>query len=156
MSVKQINKKNDSIDIKIIELMVSGRNNKQISSQLSMPLSTIQRRVRALLVSGIITPRVQLNYEKLGFKTGLLHIYLQNGNIDQIAEKVYEIDGITSFEIHIGNSDILANVAYKVGKELLNIIAAIKKLAGVERIVWSERIYQSSSKEIRLEQNLLN
>jgi Lrp/AsnC family transcriptional regulator, regulator for asnA, asnC and gidA len=156
MSVKQINKKNDSIDIKIIELMVSGRNNKQISSQLSMPLSTIQRRVRALLVSGIITPRVQLNYEKLGFKTGLLHIYLQNGNIDQIAEKVYEIDGITSFEIHIGNSDILANVAYKVGKELLNIIAAIKKLEGVERIVWSERIYQSSSKEIRLEQNLLN
>jgi Lrp/AsnC family transcriptional regulator, regulator for asnA, asnC and gidA len=156
MSVKQINKKNDSIDIKIIELMVSGRNNKQISSQLSMPLSTIQRRVRALLVSGIITPRVQLNYEKLGFKTGLLHIYLQNGNIDQIAEKVYEIDRITSFEIHIGNSDILANVAYKVGKELLNIIAAIKKLEGVERIVWSERIYQSSSKEIRLEQNLLN
>ena len=77
--MKQIDKKNDNIDIKIIELMVDGRNNKQISSQLSMPLSTIQRRVRALLVSGIITPRVHLNYEKLGFKSGLLHIYLKNG-----------------------------------------------------------------------------
>ena len=54
--MKKIDKKNDSIDIKIIELMVDGRNNKQISSQLSMPLSTIQRRVRALLVSGIIIP----------------------------------------------------------------------------------------------------
>jgi Lrp/AsnC family transcriptional regulator, regulator for asnA, asnC and gidA len=154
--VKKIDKKNDSIDIKIIELMVDGRNNKQISSQLSIPLSTIQRRVRALLVSGIITPRVYLDYEKLGFKTGLLHIYLKDGEIDEIAKKVYEVDGITSFEIHIGNSDILANVVYKEGKELLNIIAAIKKLEGVERIVWSERIYQSPSKETRMEQNLLN
>ncbi len=154
--MKKIDKKNDSIDIKIIELMVDGRNNKQISSQLSIPLSTIQRRVRALLVSGIIIPRVHLDYEKLGFKTGLLHIYLKNGEIDEIAKKVYEVDGITSFEIHIGNSDILANVVYKEGKELLNIIAAIKKLEGVERIVWSERVYQSPSKETRMEQNLLN
>ena len=154
--MKQIDKKNDSIDIKIIELMVNGRNNKQISSQLSVPLSTIQRRVRALLVSGIITHRVHLNYEKLGFKSGLLHIYLKNGNIDETAKKVYEVDGITSFEIHIGNSDILANVVYKEGKELLNIITTIKKLEGVERIVWSERIYQSPSKETRVEQNLLN
>ncbi len=59
--------------------MVNGRNNKEISSQLSIPLSTIQRRVRTLLTKGIVTPRVQLNYEKLGFKTGLLHIYLKNG-----------------------------------------------------------------------------
>ena len=48
-------------------------------------------------------------------------------DIDETAKKVYEVDGITSFEIHIGNSDILANVVYKEGKELLNIIAAIKK-----------------------------
>ena len=136
--------------------MVNGRNNKQISSQLSIPLSTIQRRVRILLTKEIITPRVQLNYEKLGLKTGLLHIYLKSGDIDQIAKKVYEIDGITSFEIHIGNSDILANVVYKEGKKLLNIITTIKKIEGVERIVWSERIYQSPSKEIVVGQNILN
>ena len=154
--MKQIDKKNDSIDMKIIELMVDGQNNKQISSQLSIPLSTIQRRVRTLLTKEIITPSVKLNYEKLGFKTGLLHIYLKNGDIDETAKKVYELDGITSFEIHIGNSDILANIVYKEGKELLNIITAIKKLESVERIVWSERIYQSPSKETRLEQNLFN
>jgi Lrp/AsnC family transcriptional regulator, regulator for asnA, asnC and gidA len=136
--------------------MVNGRNNKQISSQLSIPLSTIQRRVRTLLTKEIITPRVQLNYEKLGLKTGLLHIYLKNGDIDQTAKKVYEIDGITSFEIHIGNSDILANVVYKEGKKLLNIITTIKKIEAVERIVWSERIYQSPSKEIVVGQNILN
>ena len=136
--------------------MVNGRNNKQISSQLSIPLSTIQRRVRILLTKEIITPRVQLNYEKLGLKTGLLHIYLKSGDIDQIAKKVYETDGSTSFEIHIGNSDILANVVYKEGKELLNIITTIKKIEAVERIVWSERIYQSPSKEIVVGQNILN
>jgi hypothetical protein len=114
------------------------------------------RRVRTLLTKEIITPRIQLNYEKLGLKTGLLHIYLKSGDIDQIAKKVYEIDGITSFEIHIGNSDILANVVYKEGKKLLNIITTIKKIEGVERIVWSERIYQSPSKEIVVGQNILN
>ena len=85
-----------------------------------------------------------------------MHIYLKNGDIEKTAKKVYDLDGITSFEIHIGNSDILANVVYKEGKELLDIIIAIKKFAEVERIVWSERIYQSPSKEIRVEQNLLN
>ena len=55
-----------------------------------------------------------------------------------------------------GNSDILANVVYKEGKELLDIIIAIKKLAEVERIVWSERIYSSPLKKIRVEPNLLN
>jgi Lrp/AsnC family transcriptional regulator, regulator for asnA, asnC and gidA len=136
--------------------MVNGRNNKEISLQLSIPLSTIQRRVRTLLTKGIVTPSVQLNYEKLGFKTGLLHIYLESGDIEKIAKKVYDLDGITSYEIHIGNSDILANVVYKEGKELLDIIIAIKKFSEVERIVWSERIYRSPSKEIQVEQKLLN
>ena len=55
-----------------------------------------------MLTKGIVTPRVQLNYEKLGFKTGLLHIYLKNGDIEKTAKKVYNLHGITSFEIHIG------------------------------------------------------
>jgi hypothetical protein len=32
------------------------------------------------------------------------------------------------------------------GKELLNLIATIKKMQGVDRTVWSERVYQSPPK----------
>lgn len=72
---------------------------------------------------------------------------MDNGNIDEIAKKVYDLDGITRIEIHLGDSDILGHVIYKDGKELLNIIAAIKEMDGIEKIIWSERIYQSPSKE---------
>jgi len=72
----------DEIDVKIIDLMILNKTNKQISSQLSLPLSTIQRRTRILLTSGLVKSQVQINYHKFGFKTGLLHIYLKNGNIE--------------------------------------------------------------------------
>ena len=146
----------DEIDVKIIDLMILNKTNKQISSQLSLPLSTIQRRTRILLTSGLVKSQVQINYHKFGFKTGLLHIYLKNGNIEEMAKTIYELDGITSVEIHIGNSDILGNVIYKDSNDLLNLIATIKNMNGVERIVWSERVYQSPSKVYEKVKSLLN
>jgi len=74
---------------------------------------------------------------------------LRDGIISEIANKVFELDGITFVEIHIGNSHILGNVIYKDGKRLLNIISAIKKIQGVEQVVWSERIYLSPLKEYK-------
>ena len=154
ISSKLFHKKLDNIDAKIIQLMLHGKNNKEISKQLSIPLSTIQRRARHLIASGIMDMRVELNYEKLGYKTGLLHIYLDNGNIDKMAKRINELEGVTFIEIHIGNSDILANVVYKDGKKLLSLISEIKNFEGVERIVWSERVYKSSHKDIDVSDDL--
>ncbi|MDF0681123.1 MAG: Lrp/AsnC family transcriptional regulator [Candidatus Nitrosocosmicus sp.] len=141
-----MNKTIDKIDAKILGLMVLGMTNKQISHNLDLPLSTIQRRTRILLAGGIVTSQVQINYHKFGFKTGLLHIYLKDGNIQEISKNIYDLDGITSVEIHIGNSDILGNVVYKDSNDLLTLITSIKGMNGVERIVWSERVYQTPSK----------
>jgi DNA-binding Lrp family transcriptional regulator len=134
--------------------MINGKSNKEISQYLSIPLSTIQRRTRHLFESGIIIPRVELDYEKLGYKTGLLHIYLKNGNINAIAKRINELEGVTSIEIHIGNSDILTNVVYKDGKKLLLLVSEIKNFDGVERIVWSERVYRSPHKDIDVDLDL--
>ena len=142
----KLNKNIDEIDVKIIDLMILNKTNKQISSQLNLPLSTIQRRTRILLTSGLVKSQVQINYHKFGFKTGLLHVYLKNGNIEEMAKSIYKLDGITSVEIHIGNSDILGNVIYKDSGDLLNLVTTIKNMNEVERIVWSERVYQSPSK----------
>lgn len=128
--------------------MINGKSNKEISQYLSIPLSTIQRRTRHLFESGIIISRVELDYVKLGYKTGLLHIYLKNGNINAIAKRINELEGVTSIEIHIGNSDILTNIIYKDGKKLLLLVSEIKNFDGVERIVWSERVYRSPHKDI--------
>lgn len=136
----------DQSDIKIINLMVLDKTNKEISQELEIPLSTVQRRVRNLITAGYIISDIQVNYEKMGFKSGLLHIYLKNGDIEEMVKKVNSLDQITSVEVHIGNSDILGHVVYKEGKDLLNLITTIKKIETVERVVWSERVYQSPSK----------
>ena len=46
----------------------------------------------------------------------LLHIYLWDSDINKTSEKISEIEGIESVEIHIGNSDIIAYVVFKHSK----------------------------------------
>ena len=146
ISKNKFNKKIDESDIKIIDLMVLNKTNKEISKDLGIPLSTVQRRVRDLTSADFVSTNTQINYQKFGFKTGLIHVYLRDGNIEELAKKINNLDPILYVEIHIGNSDILGHVVYKEGNELLNLISAIKKMQGVERTVWSERIYQSPLK----------
>lgn len=153
ISKTKLDKNIDKTDIKIIELMVSNKNNKEISKTLKIPLSTVQRRVRDLISAGYIISKLEINHKKFGFKTGLVHVYLKDGHIEELAKKIHNLDHITYVEIHIGNSDILGQVIYKEGIELLNLISAIKKMEGVDKIVWSERIDQSPSKGI---ENMIN
>ena len=156
VSKNRIDKNIDEIDIRIIDLMILDKNNKEISQDLKIPLSTIQRRVRNLISVGYVTFKTQINYQKFGFKTGLLHIYLRNGNIEETAKKIHSLQNVTTVEIHIGNSDILGHVVYRDSRALLNLISEVKKLDNVERIVWSERIFQSTSKENNDIINILN
>jgi len=66
----------DNTDLKIVSLMVTGNENKQMSSKLKIPLSTIQLRVRNILLSGTVQVKVFPNFKRLGIKKGLLHVYL--------------------------------------------------------------------------------
>lgn len=143
--------KTDEIDIKILGLLLIGKNNKEISTEIGIPLSTIQRRVRRLIFSGIIETQTRLNYKILGYRSGLLHIYLKNGDAQGISQIILKIKNVTSVEIHVGNSDILGHIIYKESEDLLNIISQIKKMESVERVLWSERVYQSPPKNLELD-----
>jgi len=130
----------DEIDSKIIGLMASNRSNTEISRILKIPLSTVQRRTRRLLESGIIFTRCVIDYKRFGFKVGLLHIYMKNGDSSQVAEKIAHIEGILSVSLHIGNSDIVAGYAVRNSGGLLELMAKIKGLSDVNKIVWSEEV----------------
>lgn len=132
----------DKTDLRVLDLLIQNITNKNIASTLKIPLSTIQRRVRNLIEKGFVVSKTHIDFTRFGFKSGSIHIYLSDGNIDTILNKVSKLKGVVLLEVHIGNSDIIAGVIYKEGKELLNLITSIKKMVGVERIVWSERIYE--------------
>jgi DNA-binding Lrp family transcriptional regulator len=131
----------DSVDYKIIALLVTGNDNKQISSKLHIPLSTIQRRTREILLNGIIHIRVEPNFRKLGIKKGLLHVYLTNGDIKEIVTKVSKMDGILSSSVHVGNSDVVGEFVYEDSEQLVDTISNLKHLDGVRRVLWSEEVY---------------
>lgn len=145
----------DRIDNEIIGLLLSGKNNKEISTKIRIPLSTVQRRVRNLIAKELVTFNSGINYHKFGFKTGMLHIYLEDGDFETLANRLKELEGITSVEVHIGNSDLIANVVYKHSIELLELIAKVKSFEKIEKIVWSEMIYEVSSRKVPVVLNLL-
>ena len=140
----------DESDIQIIKLLIKGNNNKEISSNLHIPLSTVQRRTKRILKQELVITTTHLNRCKFGYRTGLIHVYCSDKNIQQTAKKMLEFAGVTSVEIHIGNSDILADFAYKESKELFDVILKIKQNSGIERVIWSERISRSTEKDYDL------
>jgi len=144
----------DKLDTQIIELLISGRDNKYISSKTSIPLSTVQRRVRKLFEKELLNTRIELNYEKLGYKRGFLHVYLFDGDVNRIGEKVAGKPGILSVAVHIGNSDLVALFIYKNSRQLLEIISDTKTIEGVNRVLWSEEVFFIPVKEGKF--NILN
>ncbi|HJT86018.1 MAG TPA: Lrp/AsnC family transcriptional regulator [Nitrososphaeraceae archaeon] len=135
----------DDIDFRIVSLMVLGKDNKEISFTLKIPLSTIQRRTRRILQSGMVKVEYQPNFKLLGIAKGMLHTYLRNGKLRTTAEKISEMEGILSCSIHVGNSDIVSEFVYEDSEDLVDIIAEIKELEGVDRVLWSEEIFKLTS-----------
>jgi Lrp/AsnC family transcriptional regulator for asnA, asnC and gidA len=131
----------DDIDIKIIELLTFGHSNKQVSDKLGVPLSTIQRRTRKLGEKELIVTRTEPNYEKLGFKRGLIHVYLSKGEIDSVGLKLSKMGGIISASVHVGNSDLVGFFIYRTTKQLLKMTTDVKQIPGVEKVMWSEEVY---------------
>lgn len=131
----------DETDSKIIKLLILKKTNKEISRGLDIPLSTVQRRTRNILQSGIVTVKILPDYKQMGFKKGLLHIYLNNGHIRQAALKFSEMPGILSSSIHVGNSDIVCDFIYTNNEQLIDTISNLKLLHEVKNVSWSEQVY---------------
>lgn len=131
----------DKIDYKIISLLIPGFENKEISKQLGIPLSTVQRRTRNIIRNGTVEKRIQPNFKRIGVKKGLLHIFTKSGDIKESAQEISELDGILSSSVHVGNSDVVAEFFYEDSEQLIDTIIRIKLLENVERVLWSEEVF---------------
>jgi Lrp/AsnC family transcriptional regulator for asnA, asnC and gidA len=131
----------DDIDMKIIELLTFGQSSKQISDKLEVPLSTIHRRKRKLGERELIVTRTEPNYEKLGFKRGLIHLYINKGEIDNVGFKLSKMSGIISASVHVGNSDLVGFFIYRNTRQLLKMTTDVKRIPGVDKVMWSEEVY---------------
>jgi len=131
----------NKIDYKIISLLIPGFENKQISRELGIPLSTVQRRTRNIIRNGLVEVRVQPNFRKIGVKKGLLHVYIKSGEIKESAEEISKLDGVLNSSVHVGNSDVVAEFVYEDSEQLIDTIIKIKRFENVERVLWSEEVF---------------
>jgi DNA-binding Lrp family transcriptional regulator len=97
MIVDAINKPSiirlDELDMEIVALLVSGKDNKQIANEVKVPLSTIQRRTRRLFEKNIVKSRIEPNYRQLGYNKGVVHLYINNVDTMAVSQKLAEIPG---------------------------------------------------------------
>lgn len=134
------------LDKRLLELMLEGFSNSEIARKTARPLSTIQRRTTNLLRSGLIRQKYELDYSKMGYRTGYMHVYVDDGDVRQIAEKVHEVADVESVSIHVGNSDIVAKYVCKASSDLMTLQSSLKHIGGVEKVVWSEEVLLLPSK----------
>lgn len=132
----------DKTDYKIISLLIAGLENKEISKELGIPLSTVQRRTRNIIRKGLVEIRIQPNFGKIGVKRGLLHLYIKNGDIKQTAKEISNHDGILSSSVHVGNCDVIAELVYQDSEQLIDTITKIRRLENVEKLLWSEEVFR--------------
>ena len=134
----------DDLDLQILGLLSTGTENKLISNKLGIPLSTTQRRTRKLFEKDLISSKFELNYKKLGLRKGLIHIYLSNGSIDKIGQEIANKKGITNVSVHIGNSDLVCTYICQSSKDLICMLSDTRAIEGVDRVGWSEEVYNIS------------
>jgi len=130
----------DQTDITLMSMMIRGLQNQDMADKLKMPVSTVQRRTRRLLESGVIKSEVVIDFKMLGLKKGLLHVYLLDGKLKEMSYAISELEGIVESSIHMGNSDIVAEFIYENDIELMNIYTKIKDMSSTDHILWSSEV----------------
>ena len=111
----------------------------ELASELQLPRTTVQERIKRLVQSGIIKRfTLQLDYSKVGkpVTAFILVSFLAGSGVSQreAAEKIAEIDDV--FEVHVisGDWDIIAKARgesiQSIGELVLDRIRNVK---GVER-----------------------
>jgi DNA-binding Lrp family transcriptional regulator len=138
----------DNLDQKLLELLMKGYENKKIATEVKTPLSTIQRRIKKIYVNQYINRKNELNYNKLGFRKGYLHISLKGDNSYKVAQKLAGIKNIISVSQVTGGFDIMGVCIFKDNNDLFNLLEKIKTIERVDKVTWVEEV-----RNLQLEEN---
>lgn len=132
----------DEFDAKLLSLLTSQESysSKELAAKLDKPLSTVQRRIRILFENGYIKKRYEVDYLKLGWRKGVLNIYLKDGDPQSVAKKVLEISGVIQVSVPLGDADLSASVVYKTNEDALRLIRQVKRLPEVQSVTWTEEV----------------
>ena len=113
----------------------------ELSQQLGIPLSTVQRR-RKRLEETYLIKTYSLDPLKFGFRRVDLLIYTQGGVTMDVGKAMLKRDEVVYAARTIGEHtiDLRIEVYVKDNSVLLNLLEDVKAMKGVRDVVWTEVI----------------
>ncbi|MFI5421818.1 MAG: Lrp/AsnC family transcriptional regulator [Nitrososphaerales archaeon] len=111
----------------------------EISEQLGIPISTVQRR-RKRLETEYLVKHYSLDPMKFGWRKIDLLIYTEGGGTIEIGKELLRREEVTYAARTIGEHtiDLRIEVFVKDNGALLNLLEDVKAMKGVRDVVWTE------------------
>jgi DNA-binding Lrp family transcriptional regulator len=130
------------LDRKMLRLLLNSEGSiptHELSEQLGIPLSTVQRR-RKRLESEYLIKHYSLDPMKFGYRKIDLLIYTEGGGTIEIGKELLKREEVTYAARTIGEHtiDLRVEVFVKDNGILLNLLEDVKAMKGVRDVVWTE------------------
>ena len=130
------------LDRKMLRLLLDSEGHistHELSKQLEIPLSTVQRR-RKRLESEYLIKHYSLDPMKFGYRKIDLLIYTEGGGTLSIGKELLKREEVTYAARTIGEHtiDLRIEVFVKDNGILLNLLEDVKAMRGVRDVVWTE------------------
>jgi translation elongation factor EF-1beta len=142
----------DSLDIHIINELLSNADisSSEIASKISMPLSTIQRRRRALESTPMVEHQYTLDPISFGLRQIEFWVLVEKGKADIVARRIFEQhDNILSVCKQMNSISDLGVVAYVTSSEhLYNTLEGIKSIPFVDDIEFAEIVKVMHTRQV--------
>jgi len=130
------------IDTKMLRLLLESEGHiptHELSQQLEIPLSTVQRR-RKRVEETYLIKTYSLDPMKFGYRRIDLLIYTEGGETMNIGKELLKREEVTSAFRTIGEHtiDLRVEVFVKDNGILLDLMEEVKAMKGVRDVIWTE------------------
>jgi hypothetical protein len=143
----------DSLDPKLVELL-RRYEHKKLDVQAKTPLSVIHQRITKVFENQYIRTKKEMDYSKLGFRKGYLHISIKRTTSRQVSQRLSDIAGIIGILEVLGSYDILCACIYIDSANLFSLIEKIKEIEGVAKVDYTEEVNSFEIQEKNLFEGL--
>lgn len=132
-----------SIDKKILKALLESKGNPssiQLSGDLDVPLSTIQRR-RKRLEEEFVKESYSLKYEKFGRRQVTFIAMLGAADKSEVANQILSLEKVISVSRTFGDgADLKIEAIIETNQDFMQLSEKIKSIPGIQKLCWFESL----------------
>jgi DNA-binding Lrp family transcriptional regulator len=132
-----------SIDKKILKALLESKGNPssiQLSRDLDVPLSTIQRR-RKRLEEEFVKESYSLKYEKFGRRQVTFIAMLGAADKSEVANQILSLEKVISVSRTFGDgADLKVEAIIETNQDFMQLSEKIKSIPGIQKLCWFESL----------------